>query len=60
MFPDGWSARQVQALDELAKPVSELTLAAVRPIKMLIEAPVAKAIAGSQRQYWPLINADER
>lgn len=37
-IPEGWVARQMPTLDELAKPLNEVVLAAVRPVKGLLEA----------------------
>lgn len=36
--PDGWAASQLQALTEYEKPKAEIRLAAVRPVRLLVEA----------------------
>jgi hexosaminidase len=36
--PEGWVSRQIQVLDEIQKPNAEVTLAAVRPVRALLEA----------------------
>jgi hexosaminidase len=41
--PAGWAARQGEILDEIQKPDAEVTLAAVRPVRLLVDA-----IAGKQ------------
>jgi len=35
--PLGWAARQIEVLNELAKPLNEVVLAAVRPVRALLE-----------------------
>jgi hexosaminidase len=37
--PKGWIAQQREALDAMTKPSAELSLAAIRPIKLLLEPP---------------------
>jgi hypothetical protein len=36
--PAGWASRQRQVLDEIEKPDAEVRLAAVRPVRMLVDA----------------------
>ncbi len=36
--PPGWIAQQIEALKPIEKPAAEVNLAAVRPVRMLIEA----------------------
>src|SRR3984957_3203518 len=36
--PEGWVARQMQVLKQIQQPNAEVSLAAVRPVRMLIEA----------------------
>jgi hexosaminidase len=45
--PDGWLSQHIQALDEIQKPNVEVTLAAVRPVRMLLEALAQKSIHGA-------------
>ena len=40
--PAGWAARQGQILDEIEKPGAEVTLAAVRPVRLLVDAVAQK------------------
>jgi hexosaminidase len=40
--PEGWVTRQLQVLDEIQKPNAEVVLAAVRPVRLLLEAVSAK------------------
>jgi hexosaminidase len=42
--PEGWLARQMQVLNEIQKPNAEVILAAVRPIRSLLEALSAKGL----------------
>jgi hexosaminidase len=35
--PEGWAEQQIAALDEIEKPVAEVNLAAVRPVRILVE-----------------------
>ena len=35
--PEGWIQQQIQAIDELGKPVAEVRLAAVRPVRILLD-----------------------
>jgi hexosaminidase len=39
--PEGWAASQLQALTEYEKPKAEIRLAAVRPVRLLVEALAA-------------------
>lgn len=39
--PEGWIQQQIQALDEIAKPVAEVRLAAVRPVRILLDSMTA-------------------
>jgi hypothetical protein len=36
--PEGWVSRQIEVLDEIQKPNAEVTLAAARPVRLLLEA----------------------
>jgi hexosaminidase len=36
--PEGWVSQQIQVLDEARKPNAEVVLAAVRPVRLLLEA----------------------
>jgi hexosaminidase len=40
--PEGWVARQMQVLKQIQQPNAEVSLAAVRPVRMLIEAVSVK------------------
>jgi hexosaminidase len=46
-LPDGWLPQQIQVLDEIQKPNAEVTLAAVRPVRMLLEALARKSLHGT-------------
>ena len=35
--PEGWAEQQIAALDEIEKRVAEVNLAAVRPVRILVE-----------------------
>jgi hexosaminidase len=35
--PEGWIQQQVQAVDEIGKPIAEVQLAAVRPVRILLD-----------------------
>jgi hexosaminidase len=45
--PDSWVSQQMRALDEIQKPSAEVTLAAVRPVRMLLEAVAQKSLHGT-------------
>jgi hexosaminidase len=45
--PDSWLPQLIQALNEIQKPSAEVTLAAVRPVRMLLEAVAQKSLHGT-------------
>jgi hexosaminidase len=40
--PEGWVSQQIQVLNEIQKPNAEVILAAVRPVRLLLEAVSAR------------------
>ena len=40
--PSGWAAAQNQALDAFEQPVAEVVLAAVRPVRLLVNAVASR------------------
>ncbi len=42
--PDGWVDRQLAALKEIEKPSAEVNLAAIRPVRILIDAVASKRL----------------
>jgi hexosaminidase len=47
--PPGWIERQQAALGEMAKPVAEVSLAAVRPVRILMEAMAPRHSSGGNK-----------
>jgi hexosaminidase len=47
--PEGWIAQQTRTLDAMAGPSAEVTLAAVRPVKALLEAVAQRTSSGLSR-----------
>ena len=47
--PDGWIARQQATLADLEKPVAEVRLAAVRPVRILLEEAARERASGGNK-----------
>lgn len=43
-LPEGWISQQKQALDRMQEPTAEVSLAAVRPVRMLLDAIETKSV----------------
>ena len=47
--PNGWIEQQLAALDEMEKPAAEVKLAAVRPVRILLEAASQQRASGGNK-----------
>ncbi len=47
--PDGWAQKQLAALSEMEKPQAEVKLAAVRPVRILIEGAGRQHFSGGNK-----------